>query len=182
MRESSSVVLSHRLLAICCGSLQQTNTIIIKPQEKRTSPSLEASWSWPNREIRFQSHYPWKQPSLASSQTTLILWSPTRTFFLGHVWAVNSLPTVQETWVRSLGREDPQEKEMATHSSILAWRILWTKEPGRLQSMGLSKSQTQLSDQTTATSLKLKPKTAQQKKVKTHLAMFQYFLVWAETA
>ena len=58
---------------------------------------------------------------------------------------------------------------------------LWTKEPGRLQSIGLSKSQTQLSDQTTATSLKLKPKTAQQKKVKTHLAMFQYFLVWAET-
>ena len=41
-----------------------------------------------------------------------------------------------ETWVRSLGREDPLEKEMATHSSILAWRILWMEEPGRLQSMG----------------------------------------------
>ena len=42
----------------------------------------------------------------------------------------------QETWVQSLGREDPLEKEMATHSSILAWRIPWTEEPGKLQSMG----------------------------------------------
>ena len=95
---------------------------------------------------------------------------------------VKNLPARQETWVQSLGQETTLEKKMATHSRILAREILWTKEPGRLQSMGLSKSQTQLSDQTTATSLKLKPKTAQQKKVKTHLAMFQYFLVWAETA
>ena len=46
------------------------------------------------------------------------------------------LPAMQETWVRSLGGEDLLEKEMATHSSILVWRILWTEEPGRLQSMG----------------------------------------------
>ena len=45
-------------------------------------------------------------------------------------------PAVQETRVQSLGREDPLEKEMATHSSILAWRIPWTKEPGGLQSTG----------------------------------------------
>ena len=45
-------------------------------------------------------------------------------------------PPVRETWVRSLGREDPLEKEMATHSSILAWKIPWTEEPGRLQSTG----------------------------------------------
>ena len=50
---------------------------------------------------------------------------------------VKTLLAVQETWVRSLGLEDPLEKEMATHSSILAWKILWTEEPGRLQSMGL---------------------------------------------
>ena len=49
---------------------------------------------------------------------------------------VKRLPTMQETWVQSLGREDPLEKEMATHFSILAWRIPWTKEPDRLQSMG----------------------------------------------
>ena len=49
---------------------------------------------------------------------------------------VKRLPTMRETWVRSLGREDPLEKEMATHSSILAWKIPWTEEPGRLQSMG----------------------------------------------
>ena len=46
------------------------------------------------------------------------------------------LPGMQETQVRSLGREDPLEKEMATHSSTLAWRIPWREEPGRLQSMG----------------------------------------------
>ena len=43
-----------------------------------------------------------------------------------------NLPAVQETWVRSLGQEDPPEKEMAIHSSVLAWRIPWTEEPGRL--------------------------------------------------
>ena len=49
---------------------------------------------------------------------------------------VKHLPAMQETWVPSLGQEDPLEKEMATHSSILAWRIPWTEEPGRLQSRG----------------------------------------------
>ena len=49
---------------------------------------------------------------------------------------VKHLPTMQETWVQSLGKEDPLEKEMATHSSILAWKIQWMEEPGRLQSMG----------------------------------------------
>ena len=47
------------------------------------------------------------------------------------------LPEMRETWVRSLVWEDPLEKEMATHSNILAWRIPWTEEPGRLQSTGL---------------------------------------------
>ena len=49
---------------------------------------------------------------------------------------VNCLPTMRETLVQSLGQEDPLEKKMATHSSTLAWKIPWTKEPGRLQSMG----------------------------------------------
>ena len=48
---------------------------------------------------------------------------------------VKGLPAMQETWVQSLGCEDPLEKEMAAHSSILAWKIPWMKEPGRLQSM-----------------------------------------------
>ena len=59
---------------------------------------------------------------------------------------VNNPPAVQETWVRSLGQEDPQEKEIATQSSILAWGIPWTEEPAVLQSMELQKNQTQLSD------------------------------------
>ena len=52
---------------------------------------------------------------------------------------VKNLPAMQETQVRSLGQEDSLEKGMATHSSILAWRIPWTEEPGRLQSMGLQR-------------------------------------------
>ena len=49
---------------------------------------------------------------------------------------VKRLPTMRETWVQSLGQEDLLEKEMAPHSSILAWKIPWMEEPGRLQSMG----------------------------------------------
>ena len=59
---------------------------------------------------------------------------------------VKNPPARQETRVQSLGWEDPLEKEMAIRSSILAWEILWTEEPGRLQSMGVTKSRTRLSD------------------------------------
>ena len=52
------------------------------------------------------------------------------------------LPRVRETWVQSLGREDPLEKEMATHVSILAWRIPWTEDPGGLQSLGSQRDKT----------------------------------------
>ena len=55
------------------------------------------------------------------------------------VQTVKSLPAVWETWVQSLGREDPLKKEMATHSTTLAWKIPWTEESGRLQSMGLQR-------------------------------------------
>ena len=62
-------------------------------------------------------------------------------------------PAKQEMWVQSLGQEDPLEKEMATHSSILAREVAGTEEPGRLQSMGSQKSQTWLSDSTTTTAV-----------------------------
>ena len=65
---------------------------------------------------------------------------------------VKNPPAIQETQVQSLGREDPLEKEMTTHSSILAWEIPWTEEPGGLQSLGSQKSQTRLNDSTTNTS------------------------------
>ena len=61
------------------------------------------------------------------------------------VWAslvaqrVKRLPEIRETWVRSPGWEDPLEKEMSIHSSTLAWKMPWTEEPGRLQSMGLQR-------------------------------------------
>ena len=59
---------------------------------------------------------------------------------------VKNLPAKQDTWVRSLGWDDALEKEMATHSSILAWEIPWTEEMGGLQSMGSQKGQTRLSN------------------------------------
>ena len=59
---------------------------------------------------------------------------------------VKNLPAMLETWVQFLGQEDPLEKGMATHTSILAWRIPWTEEPGGLQPMGLQKSWTRLSN------------------------------------
>ena len=64
---------------------------------------------------------------------------------------IKNPPAIQETWVRSLGQEDPLEKELASHSSILAWEIPWTEEPGGLQSMGsqvhgVTKSQTKISN------------------------------------
>ena len=56
--------------------------------------------------------------------------------------SVKNLPALQETGVRFLGHKDPLEKEIATHSSILVWRISWTEKPGRLQSMGSQESDT----------------------------------------
>ena len=55
------------------------------------------------------------------------------------VQRLKHLPAMWETWVQSLGREDPLEKEMATHSSTLDWKILWMEKPGRQQSMGLQR-------------------------------------------
>ena len=74
------------------------------------------------------------------------------------------LPKMWETGVQSLGREDPLEKEMATHSSTLAWKIPWTEDPGRLQFM-VTKSRTQLSDFTFTLALLTKIHSKQQDKV-----------------
>ena len=52
---------------------------------------------------------------------------------------VRHLSTMRETWVQSLGQEDPLEKEMAIHSSTIAWKVPWTEEPGRVKSMGLQR-------------------------------------------
>ena len=81
-------------------------------------------------------------PEQTESQNFLAFYLKT---CIGIYWAslvaqrLKRLPPMQETQVRSLGRGDPLEKEMVTHSSILAWRIPWTEEPGRLQSMGLQR-------------------------------------------
>ena len=73
------------------------------------------------------------------------LYTENQKTLMKEIWAsllaqlVKNLPAVQETYVRSLGWEDPLEKEVATHSSILAWKISWTEESGGLQSMGLER-------------------------------------------
>jgi len=86
-------------------------------------------------------HHPLDSP--LSSPSTLTTWRSLSEIILGSqslvAQMVKSLPAVWETWVRSLGREDPLEKEMATHCSILAWKIQWMEEPGRLQSVALKR-------------------------------------------
>ena len=74
-------------------------------------------------------------------QTFIGLWKKAREFQKNIIWGlvaqtVKCLPTMWENWVRSLGQKDPLEKEMATNSTLPAWRIPWTDEPGGLQSMG----------------------------------------------
>ena len=87
--------------------------------------SREELWAFPLFEKQ-RSHY--------VNFTALVLCNLTK---LTIAQLVNNLPAMQETWVRFLGREDALDKEMATHSSILAWRIPQTEEPGKLQSMEL---------------------------------------------
>jgi len=81
------------------------------------------------------------------------------------------LPAMRETWVRFLGWEDPLEKEMAIHSSTLAWKIPWMEEPDRLQSVGGAESRTRLSDFTSLHFQGVKRK----KNLKNHLNPYQNF-------
>ena len=102
---------------------------LLNPQIKPESPALQADSS---------SSEPPRSPQVG---VVLHLLSVSIDLFildLKYLAAqmVKHLPTVWETQVQSLGREDPLEKEMATHSSTLAWKIPWTEEPGSLQSMG----------------------------------------------
>ena len=73
--------------------------------------------------------------ALLASVWVRLVWPPLRTSLVAQM--LKNLPAVQETQIRFLGWEDPLEKEVATHSSILAWRIPWTEEPGGLQFLGL---------------------------------------------
>ena len=79
-----------------------------------------------------------------------MLWSTAKNVGVSLVaQMVKNLPAMQETQIQSLGQEDSLEKEMATHSSILAWRILWTEGPCRLQSMGLQRVRHDCANNTT---------------------------------
>ena len=92
----------------------------------------------PVQEKRKEGHCEQQQEAVKMQRARKYLSSEQLSFHLGFPAAqtVKNLPAMQETQVRSLGWEDPLEKEMATHSSILAWRIPWTEEPGGLQPIG----------------------------------------------
>ena len=87
--------------------------------------------------LKSRVHKLWWQMFLTLPLATESFWKSSWTSLVAQM--VKRLPTMWETWVQSLGREDLLENEMATHSSILAWKIPWTEEPGRLQSMGSQK-------------------------------------------
>ena len=103
-----------------------------QPPQAGETPPADASRLCLHHRFSLVSNLPllahtagWDLPSFHGHRASLVL-----------QMAKNLLAT-WETWIRSVGREDPLEKEMATHSSTLAWKIPWTEEPGRLQSMGL---------------------------------------------
>ena len=82
-------------------------------------------------------HFPYLNPTWAHlSGIFFFFTSLVKVSFTHRTQRLKRLPAMQETWVQSLGQEDPLEKEMTPHSNTLAWRIPWTKEPGGLQSMG----------------------------------------------
>ena len=107
----------------------------------RTKSSSDFFYPYPNRNFSLRVVFmlgPWRCTlphfCLTVNIPEILLFIVFQAFLIVHL--VKNLPAMQETWVQFLDREDPLEKEMATHSSILAWKIPWTEEPGGLQSMG----------------------------------------------
>ena len=113
-----------------------------KPQRAMPVQPLGSNW-WSNRE------HPSEEPGCFSFQRPhqSALASSSKSGSASHVaQSVKNLPAIQETWVQSQSREVPMEKGLATHSSILAWTIPWTEEPGGLPSMGSQKCRARLND------------------------------------
>ena len=100
--------------------------------EPRGKPSLNNIQSWWNVKIYTRGRSP-------CTQNHILYIRPKRLLISLVVQSVKRLLAMRDTWVRSLGREDPLEKEMAAHSSTLAWKIPWMEEPGGLQSVGLQR-------------------------------------------
>ena len=94
-----------------------------------------SKWPWGGDE----NSLPWPMPPVSSAHPSHLWGHRWKAEHCMYVCMVKNLPAMQETWVWSLGQEDPLEKGRATHSSILAWRIPWREEPSRLQSVGLQR-------------------------------------------
>ena len=97
--------------------------------------SFLCPWNFPGKNTRVGYHFLLLGIFLAQGSNPCLLHCKWNSSFPGG-WVIKNPPAVQEFWVWSLGPEDSLEKEMVTYSSILAWRIPWTEEPGRLQFMG----------------------------------------------
>ena len=106
--------------------LETVNTLRTAPVYLMKRENLTGTYSWATTFPTDHEHF-YRPP--VSDRTSLV------------AQTVKNLPAMQETWVRSLGREDPLEKGMANHSRILAWRIPWTEKPGGLHSTGSQESQ-----------------------------------------
>ena len=119
----------EKLWTEACNTVQEA---VIKP-----SPRKGNTKRFENRILQF------KIPNLQCANDIKVF---IFLFHQGIAQTVKCLSTMQETWVRSLGWEDPLEKEMAIHFNTLAWKIPWMEKPCRLQSLGSQKCQTQLSD------------------------------------
>ena len=122
------------------GSGQAHQEALCHHWPEMTRPTQRSSLLFPWPHFGEWHHHPLDSQSRmlllsTSSPTSIQSPSPGKRVFSIIADLVKNLPAVQETWARFLGRKDPLEKDMATHSSILAWRIPWTEEPGRLQSM-----------------------------------------------
>ena len=104
------------------------------------SSTLDGRISWTEEPAGLQTTELWVRHNLATKALPLPM--STRASLLAQT--VKRLPVMRDTGVRSLGQEDPLEKEMATHSSTLSWQIPWTEEPGRLLPMGVAESRTWL--------------------------------------
>ena len=133
-------------------------------REARSIPKRKYRYRWGSHQRSYPSHSTGKESAYNAGDPSLIPASERSPgegigYPLQYSWIslvaqmVMNPPTMWETWVWSLGKEDPLEKGMATQSSILAWRIPWSEEPGRLQSMGSQKSRIRLSTHILAASI-----------------------------
>ena len=140
--------------------MQLSNPILLHTSSSFTQNQVRTEWGETFLQVDIKALYLECPPSIPWRINTAIHKCPSYSIWhIGIHWAslvaqmVKRLPVMRETQVWFPGQEDPLEKEMATHSSVVAWEIPWIEEPGRLQSIASQKSWSWLSDQITTTAI-----------------------------